>query len=128
MPSKQGKKIPKDDVLEFVVRDILRQRSVDTQKELAELANRRFAASGSSFRVSPARARLAALGIGAKIVIRTRKGEAPKRCPGCGHRLAKTFMRNLKGRDAVYAMRCPRCGYEGRLGHWLPSRYGFGRL
>jgi predicted RNA-binding Zn-ribbon protein involved in translation (DUF1610 family) len=129
MPEAQyKKKIPKSEILEFIVRDILRKRSVDSQKELAELINRKFAESSSGFRVSPVRARLAALETGAKILIRTKKGEAPKRCPGCGHRLDKSYIRNLKGRNTVLGMKCPRCGYEGRLGRWLPSRYGFSRL
>ncbi len=128
MPAPKSKKIPKHDVLEFVVRDILRKRSVESQKELAELINRKFAESGSGFRVSPVRARLAALETGVKILIRTKKGDAPKKCPGCGHRLNKSYIRNLKGRDTVLGMKCPRCGYEGRLGRWLPSRYGFGRI
>jgi len=122
------KRIPKNDVLEFVVRDILRKRSVSSQKELAELANMKFSDTGSSFRVSPPRARAAALKIGAKVVIRTKSGDVPKKCPGCGHRLTKSYMRNLKGKDAIYAMKCPSCGYDGKLGHWLPSRYGFARL
>jgi len=128
MPAAQTHRIAKEDVLEFVVKDILHQRSADSQKELAELINRKFAASGSSFRVSPERARLAALGIGAKVVIRTKMGGAPVKCPGCGRRLKKKYMRNLKGKALIFSMRCSYCGYEGRLGKWVPSRYGFARL
>lgn len=128
MPGKQGKRIPKNDVLEFVVRDILRQRSVDSQKELAELVNRRFAASKSNFRVSPERARLAALKAGSKLTTRTKKGKAPAKCPSCGRRLKKGYIKNLKGKNTLLSMKCMHCGYEGKSGRWRPSRYGFSRI
>jgi uncharacterized C2H2 Zn-finger protein len=71
---------------------------------------------------------VAALKAGARLVIRTRKGSEPAKCPGCGHRLKKSYIRNLKGKSAVYGMKCPRCGYEGRLGRFAPGRYGFSRI
>jgi predicted RNA-binding Zn-ribbon protein involved in translation (DUF1610 family) len=128
MPAVGAKRIPKPDVLEFVIRDILRKKQVGSQKELAELVNRKFAENGSGFRVSPERARLAALKAGSHLVIATRKGTAPTECPGCGHKLKKSYIRNLKGKTAVYGMKCPRCGYEGRLGRFAPGRYGFSRI
>jgi predicted RNA-binding Zn-ribbon protein involved in translation (DUF1610 family) len=121
----RSSKIPKGDLLEFITREILKSRSVDSQKHLAELINAKFSSSGSGFRVSPERARLAALNVGAKVVIRTKKGEAPAKCPGCGHRLKKRYMRNLKGKEMVFGLKCANCGYEGKLGKWIPSRYGF---
>jgi predicted RNA-binding Zn-ribbon protein involved in translation (DUF1610 family) len=128
MAGLSGKKIPNDDVLEFVVREVLCQRSADSQKELAELVNKKFAATGSGFRVSPSRARAAALKVGSKLLIKTRKGQAPVKCPGCGRRLKKAYIRNLKGRNMVFSMKCPHCGYEGKSGRWSPSRYGFGKI
>jgi predicted RNA-binding Zn-ribbon protein involved in translation (DUF1610 family) len=125
MAGAHAKKIPKDDVLEFVVREVLSRRSADSQKELAELINKRFSDTDSSFRVSPERARLAALRSGMNIKIKTREGAMPKICPGCNKRLKKTYMKNLKGRDTILRLRCEHCGYEGKSGKWVPGRYGF---
>jgi hypothetical protein len=125
MPTAPKLKIPKDDVLEFVVRDILRQRAVESQQALAELVNRKFEASNSGFRVSPQRARHAALRAGSKLVIKTKKGSSPSKCPGCGRRLKKSYMKNLKGRNAIFGMKCAHCGYDGRSGKWAPGKYGF---
>lgn len=121
-------KIPKDDVLEFVVRDILRHRGAESQQELAEMINKKFASSDSGFRVSPERARRAALNVGAKLNIRIKKGDEPSKCPGCGKRLKKSYIKNLKGKNSIFGMNCPYCGYEGKSGRWAPGKYSFSRV
>jgi predicted RNA-binding Zn-ribbon protein involved in translation (DUF1610 family) len=119
-------KIPKRDVVKFVVKFVLHRRSADSQEELAEMVNTELRKVDKAYSISGKRLREIALTIhDVKIEVGVKKGEAPKRCPSCSSSLKKTWDRNLKGRKVLRDMICHKCGYRGSTGKWSPRRYGF---
>jgi hypothetical protein len=117
--------IPKRDVISFLIRESLKDAPAKSQRELADLINSRIRRSGSGS-VSPSRARsIAALSPGISVRILTRTGPAPSRCPACGHALRKAYIKNLRGRNLLYRLKCPRCTYTASDGRWVPRRYEF---
>ncbi|MBW1839703.1 MAG: hypothetical protein JRI49_07170 [Deltaproteobacteria bacterium] len=62
---------------------------------------------------------------GIKVVIKTRVGKSPKKCPVCSNRLKKTYTKNLKGKNIILKLSCTKCSYRGKSGKWIPSRYEF---
>lgn len=119
-------RIPKSDVVSFVLKEALRGRSLNSQHELTEVLNSRLRRNNPDFSVSKLRARriaLASPGITTEIL--TRRGRPPSRCPACGHYLRKTFTKNLKGKRLLFRISCSRCPYKASGGKWAPKRYIF---
>ncbi|UCD03277.1 MAG: hypothetical protein JSV63_01415 [Candidatus Aenigmatarchaeota archaeon] len=119
-------KIPKRDVVKFVVKSVLSKKSAGTQQELSGLVNAELRKVDPDYSVSGKRLREIALTISeVKIEVRVRKGGTPKRCPSCSSSLKKTWDRNLRGRKVLRDLICHKCGYRGTTGRWSPSKYGF---
>ena len=129
MPQKQNSpaelKIPKKDVVKFLIKESLKKRRALSQKELAETITKELRKGESKYSITGRRARLLALEIPVEIRIETRKGQVPKRCPACGRGLKKSYSKNLYGKKILTSLRCCRCGYRGTGGRWIPSRYYF---
>jgi hypothetical protein len=120
-------KIPKRDVVEFVITSVLKNRRVDSQGEFSILVGKELRKVDPGYAITGRRLREVALLMpSVRIIPRTRKGEAPKKCPGCSSALKKVWTRNLKGKKILEGLVCPRCGYNGSSGKWSPAKYGFG--
>lgn len=118
--------IAKKDTIQFIIKEVLQERKVSSQTELAELVNHKLKRVDSSYSVSEKRARLIALQIpGVRVTTATKKGQLPKRCPSCNHSLRKVHMKNLKGKKLLVRLVCSKCGYTGKENRWEPHRYTF---
>lgn len=118
--------VPKKDIVQFIIKEVLQERKVSSQTELAELVNHKLKKVDPSYSVSERRARLVALNIhGVKVTTSTKKGRPPRKCPSCGHSLKKIYMKNLKGKKLLVRLCCTRCGYTGKESRWEPHRYLF---
>lgn len=118
--------VPKKDIVQFIVKEVLQERKATSQKELAERVNHKLKKVDQSYSVSERRARLIALNIsGIKLTTSTKKGHLPKKCPSCGHSLKKVYMKNLKGKKLLVRLSCAKCGYTGKESRWEPQRYVF---
>jgi ribosomal protein S27AE len=118
--------VPKKDIVQFIVKEVLQERKATSQKELAERVNHKLKKVDSSYSVSERRARAAALKIpGVRVTTLTKRGRLPKKCPSCSHSLQKVYMKNLKGKKLLVRLSCSRCGYTGKGNRWKPHRYVF---
>ncbi len=118
--------IPKKDILQFIVREVLQEAKVSSQTELADKVNHKLKKVDPSYSVSEKRVRVIALQIpGVKVSTATKKGSLPKKCPACGHSLKKVYMKNLKGKKLLVRLTCGKCGYAGKENRWEPQRYMF---
>jgi peptide subunit release factor 1 (eRF1) len=127
-PSKPGSaamKIPRRDVVKFVIKEALQKEKAVSQKELAEIITKQLVKGESKYRITGRRARLLALEIPVKIMVETRKGRVPRKCPVCGRGLKRTHSKNLYGKKILTGLRCGRCGYHGTGGRWMPRKYSF---
>lgn len=128
MPPKSAKatiKIPRKDVVKFVIKEALQKRDAMSQKELVEIITNELRKGDSKYRITGKRARIIALETNVRIDTATRKGAAPKRCPVCGRGLKRAYSKNLLGRKLLTKIRCCRCGYSGTEGRWMPRKYTF---
>lgn len=121
-----GMKIPKKEVVKFVVKSVLRKKSADSLLELTALVNHELKGVDAAYAISEGRLRgIVASMPDVKLSIDTKKGGKPRKCPACGGSLRKVYGRNLKGRRLLVRLKCPRCGYKGHDGRWTPRQYGF---
>ncbi len=119
-------KIPKKDVVKFVIKSVLHRKTADSQEKLVELVISELRNVDPDYSITGRRVREIALSIPeVKINVRVKKGGVPAKCPSCGSMLKKTWDRNLRGRKVLRGMQCPKCGYKGAAGKWLPRKYGF---
>lgn len=118
--------VPKKEIVQFIIKEVLQERKVSSQKELARLVNAKLKKVDDSYSVSERRARLVALQIqGVRITTATKSGRIPKKCPSCSHSLKRIYMKNLKGKKLLVRMVCAKCGYTGKENRWEPQRYTF---
>lgn len=124
---KKGTKLPKRDVIFFVVKEVMQKhKKIDSQEDFTMLVNASLKRVDPRLTISPRRLRLLSLGIpNLKLTIETKKGKLRKRCPSCSRNLRKVYTKNLKGRKLLYKLVCSRCGYSGKDGKWTPKRYTF---
>jgi DNA-directed RNA polymerase subunit RPC12/RpoP len=119
-------KIPKKEVVKFVIKSVLHKRIADSQVELTELVNEELKRVDPGYAITGKRLRNIVLSMPeVKIKVETKKGDRPRKCPSCNAGLKKAYGRNLKGKKILDHLRCPRCGYRGHDGKWLPRKYGF---
>jgi predicted RNA-binding Zn-ribbon protein involved in translation (DUF1610 family) len=119
-------KIPKKEVVKFVVKAVLHRQTADSLAELTDLVNEDLKKVDRQYSISGGRLRSIAVSMPeVKVRVETKKGRTPKRCPACSSALRKVWGRNLKGRKVLENLRCPKCGYKGHDGRWLPRQYGF---
>ena len=119
-------KIPKREVVKFVLKSVLHKRKANSQEELVESVNAELRKVDREYSITGRRLRLISVSVpGVKIRVTARKGKAPKRCPSCNSSLKKTWDRNLKGRRVLISLSCQRCGYRGTAGKWIPGKYVF---
>ncbi|MEM5812435.1 MAG: hypothetical protein QW286_01835 [Candidatus Aenigmatarchaeota archaeon] len=118
--------IPKKEIVQFIIKEILQERKASSQKELAELVNQKLKRVDHSYSVSEKRVRMVALNIpGVRVTTFTKRGQLPKRCPSCDHALKRIYTKNLRGRNLLVGLVCPKCGYRGKESKWEPKRYAF---
>jgi|GEM_PF-745947 len=119
-------RIPSEEILRFIIKEVLQESKVSSQAELAELVNHKLNKVDPSYSVSEKRVRAAALHTpGVRITTSTRKGRLPKKCPSCSHSIRKIYTKNLKGKKLLVRLTCSRCGYMGKESRWEPKRYAF---
>ncbi len=123
-------KIPKDDFVYQVVRDIVRKRGyVETQEELCHLAVKRLKGYNPEFVLSGKRAKKIALKVPEiKIKAKTRKSPKMfeiKKCPVCEGKLKKIYGTNLLNKRIHLGYLCRRCGFSADLSSIVPMRYMF---
>jgi uncharacterized Zn finger protein len=118
--------VPKKEIVQFIVKEVLQERKASSQKELARLVNAKLKKVDDSYSVSEKRARLTALDIhGVRVTTSTKSGRIPKKCPSCSHSLKKIYTKNLKGKKLLVRLACAKCGYAGKENKWEPQRYVF---
>jgi hypothetical protein len=118
--------IPREDIVKFLLKDVLSGKRIGSQRELSEKLLSRLRKNDPSYSITGKRAREIALRTpGIRVRISTRSGRIPGRCPACSGRLSKTYTRNLRGRKIILRLSCVRCSYSGKSGRWIPSRYEF---
>jgi len=119
-------KIPKKEVVKFVVKKVLHRRAADSLLELTALVNDELKGVDSAYTISEGRLRVIVASMReVGIRIDTKKGGKPRKCPACAGGLKKVYGKNLKGRRMLVHLKCPRCGYRGHDGRWMPRQYGF---
>ena len=119
-------KIPSKDLVKFVIKRVLENKKVGSQKELSELVVKELNKNKKQYALSGKRARLIALEIPeVKVLIEVKKGKIPKKCPCCKSKLVKTYTKNLLGGKILVKLKCLKCGYKGLEGKWIPKRYEF---
>ena len=119
-----GRRLPSDEVLRFVIREVLRERPARSQSAFAAAVRARLRRADPDYALSGARVKRIAAKAGVRVTVATRAGRAPKRCPGCGRGLQKVFFKNLAGKAVLTGLRC-RCGYRGSDKKLAPARYSF---
>lgn len=119
-------KIPKKEVVKFVVKSVLHKQTADSLGELTSLVNDELKGVDAAYAISEGRLRgIVASMPEIKLRIDTKKGGKPRKCPACGGSLRKVYGKNLKGRRILVRLKCPKCGYKGHDGRWMPRQYGF---
>ncbi len=122
-------RIPKRDVIEFVIKSVLRGRPVRSQKEFMLLVSAELRKVDPEYSVTGRRLReVASLMPGVKVDVSTRRGGVPSRCPACSSALRNVWTKNLKGRKVLLGIACQKCGFRGSSGSWAPARYVFRRV
>ncbi|RLE10918.1 hypothetical protein DRJ04_08930 [Candidatus Aerophobetes bacterium] len=117
---------PKQDVVKFLIKEILKEGGIHSQEELAEILNKKLKSVDKDYTISGRRARkIAALMPEVKVRVHTRHGEKPKKCPVCGGEVYEVYMKNLKGEKILFEIKCKTCSYTGKNGKWIPKRYEF---
>ena len=118
--------IPKREIVEFMIKEILNKKRIRSQKELADAVSKKLKTGDEGYAITPKRARMIALETpGVRVKVKTKKGKVPKKCPACERKLKKVYTKNLKGRKVLVSMKCSRCSYRGSGNSWVPSRYEF---
>ena len=120
-------RIPKDEVLVFVIRDVMqKKREINSLTEFSSLVNRRLKRVDPKLAVSGKRLRQIFVKTpGTKLVVETKKGRKVKKCPACYSGLKSTHTKNLKGKKVLYKMKCNKCGFSAVNGKFKPRRYRF---
>ena len=116
-----------EEVVAILVKVILDEGTVASQKRLAQLVNRQLARRG--MHVTGERVRMLAVKSGlVSIQIRVRvDGETPEmeRCPVCRSRLKRTTNRTLVGGTASTGYKCARCPWWTGRELRIPNHYVF---
>lgn len=123
----QRKRAKDEELLAVVLKVILQENTVSSQRRLAELVNARLRKRGT--RVTGARVRQLAVRsglIGVHIRVRL-NGETPpmERCPVCTAKLKRTGNRTLTGGTAKTGYKCPRCPWWTGRDLRVPQHYTF---
>jgi hypothetical protein len=121
-------RVAKKEVVKFIIKETLRRHKVGSQSELAGIVARKLKIDDKKYSITGERARMLALEIPVRVMIKNRCGRPPKRCPSCKRGLKKTYSKNLLGKKILIRLSCPRCGYSGSGGKWIPARYEFEKL
>lgn len=123
----KGSRRPGEDVVVFVIKKIFKNRkAVPSLAKLTGLVQKELKKVEPSYSISQKRVRVLAIRTrGITLKIHTKKGKIVKKCPSCGHSLRKSFTRNLSGRKLPVRLSCPKCGYLGTNGKWIPRKYEF---
>jgi predicted RNA-binding Zn-ribbon protein involved in translation (DUF1610 family) len=124
---KKGMKIPKKDVVVFVVKEVIQKhQKINSQEEFTDLVNKSLKRVDAKLTISPRRLRLLSLGLpNLKLTVETKKGRSISKCPSCFKTLRKVYTKNLRGRKLLYKLVCSKCGYSGKNGKFAPKRYVF---
>ena len=116
-----------EEIVAVVVKVILDEGTVSSQKRLAELVNRQLKKRG--FHVTGERVRMLAVKSGLiGVAIRARvDGPTPdlERCPVCRSRLRRTANRTLTGATTSTGYKCTRCPYWTGRELRIPMHYVF---
>jgi len=128
VPEAAPRKRAKDEeVVAVLVKVILDEGTVSSQKRLAQLVNRQLARRG--MHVTGERVRVLAVKSGlVSLTIRTRlDGETPEleRCPVCRSRLKRTANKTLTGGSAPTGYKCTRCPWWTGRELRIPMHYVF---
>lgn len=117
---------PRQDVVKFLIREVLNSRPVDSQEEFSGLVRTELRKSDPGLAIAGKRLRMIALKTpGVRVLVSLKRGRVPKKCPCCFSGLRKIYTRNLKGQKILAGLRCRRCSYKGSDNKWLPKKYGF---
>jgi len=124
---KKGMKLPKRDVVVFVVKEVMQKhKKINSQEEFTDLVNSSLKRVDPKLTISPRRLRLLSLGLpNLKLTVETKKGKSVSKCPSCSKTLRKIYTKNLRGKKLLYKLVCSRCGYSGKNGKFAPRRYVF---
>ena len=119
-------KIPKREVVKFVIKSVLHKRALSSQEDFSSAVNKELKKVDPAYVVTGRRLRqIAASMPEVKINVELRKGKMSRKCPVCSSSLKKVWTRNLKGRRILDGLRCQKCAYRASSGKWSPGKYRF---
>lgn len=126
-PRPQRKRAKDEDILAVVLKVILQEGTISSQRRLSELVNQKL--RRKNMRVTGPRVRTIAIRsglIGVNMRIR-HDGETPDldACPVCQTRLKRTGNRTLTGGTAKTGYKCPRCPWWTGRDLRIPQHYTF---
>ena len=88
---------PKQEVVEFLIKEVLNSRPAGSQEELSGLVKAELRKSEADLTITGKRLRLIALTTPkVKVLVSLRKGRLPRRCPCCFSGVRKIYTKNLK--------------------------------
>lgn len=126
-PEGQRKRARDEELLAVVLRVVLHEGTISSQRRLAQLVNGKLRRRGQS--VTGARVRGIAVRSGlVGVDIRVRHdGETPEmtQCPVCAAKLKRTGNRTLTGGTAKTGYKCPRCPWWTGRQLRIPQHYTF---
>ena len=124
--AKASRRVRDEEVVATLVKVILEEGTVASQKRLAELVNDHL---GKGRHVTPERVRVLAARSGlVGLTIRARiTGETPDldKCPVCRSKLKRTSNRTLTGSTASTGYKCTRCPWWTGREMRVPQHYVF---
>jgi predicted RNA-binding Zn-ribbon protein involved in translation (DUF1610 family) len=119
-------KIPKDEVVKFVVKSVLHRRTARSQHELIDMVNAELRKVDPEYAIAGKRLRDIVVRMPeVEMRVEIKKGGIPNKCPACGSGLKKVYNRNLKGKKILEYLKCAKCGYVGHDQKWAPRKYQF---
>lgn len=123
-------KIPKEDLVERIIKSILKKRGIiHTQETLSKLVQEELNKINDKYTITPSRARRIALGIdNIEVTVKTRRsdeGKKPEKCPACESELKMLYAKNLVEEKIVVGFKCTNCEYSGDIEAYVPMKYEF---
>ena len=119
-------KIPKNEVVKFVVKSALHRQTAHSQTELASIVDTELKRVNPEYSITGRRLRRLAIDmpeVGVRVSVK--KGKMPEKCPSCTTPLVKSWTMNLNGEKVIHSLKCDNCGYKSHGERWAPSRYWF---
>jgi len=124
------RKIPsKQKVIQAIKKVLSTRIKVESQEELARLAEAILRKENRGYVLTPTRAKRIALEIPeVEVKAKTKKSHSLvkiDKCPICGSPITPIKVKNLLGKNIIIGYKCTKCGYQSDLESFVPMKYEF---